>query len=296
MQEIETIEGAGARTLNLDALRSFVAIEETGSFRLAAARVHRSPSAVSLQIAKLEETLGTRLLERNARRVALTGHGALLLRQARRILGLSDETMALFRPAALQGELRLAAPHDLGMSLVPQMLARLAERHPALRVEVHLGASEEVLRRFRSGGAGLALFNDAGPPQLAAEELAREPLAWLGRAGGTAAERDPLPLAVAGPGCAWREAALAALDAAGRRYRVAYASDTSMGQLAALRADLAVAALPRSLAGPDLAELPGDCRLPALPETRICAAGDGSPAAAAMIALAAEIAAGPPSR
>lgn len=91
------------RTLNLDVLRSFVAIHDTGSFRQAAASVHLSPSAVSLQIGKLEEQLSQRLLERNARRVELTEQGDVLLYQARKLLSLNDETVALFRGSTLTG-------------------------------------------------------------------------------------------------------------------------------------------------------------------------------------------------
>lgn len=275
-----------SRTLNLDELRSFVAICETGSFRRAAARVHRSPSAVSLQIGKLEELLGARLLHRDARHVDLTPQGETLLGFARRILGISDEAMALFRGSPLSGHLQLAAPHDLGMSLVPDLLRRMAESYPNVVVDVRLGVSAEVQRRLADGTTNLALFNDVGPYAFETRELFSEPLKWLMRDGGRAVGLDPLPLAVAEVGCAWRNAALQALQTADRRYRIAYSSDTSTGQVAALRADLAVAALPRSLADRDLVEVPEHYGLPPLPETHIRLADDGSELAGAFVALA----------
>ncbi|WP_253949171.1 LysR substrate-binding domain-containing protein [Mangrovicoccus sp. HB161399] len=273
-----------ARTLNLDALRSFVAIHDTGSFRLAAARVNLSPSAVSLQIARLEDALGHRLLERNARRVALTRHGELLLRQARDMLSLSDETLALFRRPALEGLVSVAAPHDLGVSLLPGLLRRIAGDYPELRVDVRLGTAARVAESFREGACNLALFNDVGPAALPCDEIRSDPLCWLTARGGRAADTDPLPLAAADPGCAWRRAALEALDTAGRRYRIAYGSDTAMGQVAALRADLAIAALPRSLAGRDLEEVPASAGLPALPLTHVRVAHDGGGPARAIAA------------
>lgn len=274
------------RTLNLDALRSFVAICETGSFRRAAVRVHRSPSAVSLQIGKLEDLLGAQLLHRDARRVSLTDQGDTLLGFARRLLGISDEAMALFQGSPLAGHLRLAAPHDLGISLVPHLLRRLAETHPGIVVDVRLGTSESVLQQLTEGSANLALFNDVGPSSIKTKDLFSEPLKWLMRDGGRAIEHDPLPLAVAEVGCAWRDAALQALQVAKRPYRLAYSSDTSMGQVAALRADLAVAALPGSLADRDLVEAPTDYNLPPLPWTHIRLADDGSEPARAFVALA----------
>ncbi|WP_300020009.1 LysR substrate-binding domain-containing protein [uncultured Roseobacter sp.] len=275
------------RTLNLDALRSFVAICETGSFRRAAARVNKSPSAVSLQIGKLEEILGARLLDRDARHVALTDHGGKLLGQARRLLGLNDETLALFQESPLVGHLRLSASHDLGVSLVPRLLRRLADVHPGVHVDVRLGTSEAVQQGITDGTANLALFNDVDASGIQARELFSEPLKWLVLDGGRAVRQDPLPLAVADARCAWRDAALNALQEAGRAYRVAYSSDTSMGQVAALRADLAVAALPQSLADRDLVEAPADCGLPQLPLTHIRAADDGSALARALVTLVA---------
>ncbi|MBN9885792.1 LysR family transcriptional regulator [Salipiger abyssi] len=281
---------APVRTLNLDALRSFVAIHETGSFRRAAARVNLSPSAVSLQIGKLEDVLGQRLLDRNARRVALTEQGERLLLQARSLLSLSDETMAMFRTPALEGRIALAAPHDLGMSFVPQLLGRMAERYPRIRVDVRLGASGEMLDGFRAGRSNVVLFNDVGPPEITSLRLRSEPLAWLMARGGRAHLEDPLPLAMAETGCSWREAALAALSASQRPWRIAYCSDTSMGQVAALRADLALAALPRSLAQGDLVEVPETAALPALPQTEIRIAHDDSALARAMVSLAGDTA------
>lgn len=278
------------RTLNLDGLRSFVAICETGSFRRAAARVHKSPSAVSLQIARLEDLLGARLLHRDARHVDLTECGETLLGQARKLLGINDETLALFQRSALAGRLRLFAPHDLGVSLVPDVLRRLARIHPGVRVDVRLGTSEAVLKSITDGSASLILFNDVGPSAIQARDLFSEPLKWMMLDGGRAVRTEPLPLAVAEVGCAWRDAALGALQTAARQYRIAYSSDTSMGQVAALRADLAVAALPRSLLSRDLVEVPAHHDLPRLPVTHIRVADDGSDLARSFVALiAAEV-------
>ncbi|MCA0964905.1 LysR family transcriptional regulator [Salipiger bermudensis] len=283
MQETETT--LGNRTLKLTALRSFATICETGSFRRAAALLAKSPSAVSLQIAGLEEMLETRLFERDARRVVLTEGGETLLRQARQLLRLNDETVALFRREALSGRLTLAAPHDLGVSMVPALLQRLAEAHPDLRVDVRLGASADVLAAVQGRTVNLALFNDVGSPDLPSREVSGEPLVWLMLDGGGAVHRNPLPIATAEIGCAWRVAALAGLDAQRRDYRIAYASDTSMGQLAALRADLAIAALPRSLATRDLVEVPPEHGLPKLPRTLVRIADDGSDLAKAAASL-----------
>lgn len=150
-----------------------------------------------------------------------------------------------------------------------------------------LGTSEAVPKGINDGAVNLALFNDVGASKIQAQDLFSEPLKWLVLDGGRAVRQDPLPLAVAEPGCAWRGAALDALQMAGRTYRVAYSSDTSMGQVAALRADLAVAALPRSLADRDLVEAPSHYGLPQLPLTHVRVADDGSELARAFVAMVA---------
>lgn len=277
------------QTLNLDALRTFVAIYETGTFRRAARRVHRSPSAVSLQIAKLEERLGTKLLSRDARHVRLTEQGEILISFARRLLGVSDEAIAAFRGSPLTGNLRLAATHDLGVSQVPKILRRLAETHPGIVVDVRLDTSDVSQSFFINGKANLVLFNDAQKPPIKARQLYSESLLWLMKDGGCCIEHNPLPLAIAEIGCAWRDAALQALQTADRAYRIAYSSDTSMGQVAALRVDLAIAALPISLTDQDLVEVPASYGLPALPITHVYLADDGSDLAKALALIVASV-------
>ncbi|MEO9606981.1 MAG: LysR family transcriptional regulator [Sulfitobacter pontiacus] len=276
------------RTLSLEALRSFVAICETGSFRRAASRVHKSPSAVSLQIAKLEEVLDTRLMDRDARHVELTEDGSTLLARARHLLGINDETIALFQKSQVTGRLALAAPHDLGVSLVPGFLRHLAGVYPDLQVDVRLGTTDFIKTELKAGSVNLGLFNDISPEGDGATTLYAEPLAWLSLKGGRAVHQNPLPLAVAEVRCTWREAALGALHAADRHYRVAYSSDTSMGQVAAVRADLAIAALPISLADRDLSEAPSDMMLPPLPKAFVQVADDGSELAKVCVAVLVE--------
>jgi len=190
------------RTFNLDAVRSFVAICETGTFRRAAARVNLSPSAISLHIAKLEEQVGARLMTRDARHIALTEQGEVMLRYARELLGTNAEAMAFFHGSPLTGHLRMVAPYDLGVTLVPDLLSKLFATHPGIVVDVRLDASEAVLQTFTEGRANIAVFNDVKDPTVEVRELKSEPLAWLMREGSRAIERSPLPLAIAEIRCA----------------------------------------------------------------------------------------------
>src|SRR5690606_36877221 len=98
--------------LELDVLRTFVAIAETGSFTTAAGAVFRTPSAVSLQIKKLEETLGRSLFSRDARSVSLTADGEVLIGYARRLLAINHEAVSKFVVPDIRGVVRLGSPDD----------------------------------------------------------------------------------------------------------------------------------------------------------------------------------------
>ncbi|QBY02546.1 LysR family transcriptional regulator [Rhodophyticola sp. CCM32] len=272
------------RTISLDMARTFAAICDTGSFRLAASRVNRSPSAVSLQVGKLEELLQCELLLRDARKVTLTEAGEQFLGSARRLLSLNDEMLSKFRGSTLSGHLRLAAPHDLGMSTIPALLRRFAVTHPNICVDVRLDACDDAQALFASGDAQVVFFSERNSKIHAARKLYTEELCWLQAAGGVAAQNTPLPIAVSEKGCSWRDAALAALDRDGIPYRVAYSSDTSPGQLAAVRADLAVAALPKTIVGKDVSLVSPKLGLPNIGSVTMFMAHDDSKNAAAFSA------------
>ncbi|MBL4713831.1 MAG: LysR family transcriptional regulator [Alcanivorax sp.] len=279
-------ENASLPLLDTETLRTFVAIAENGSFTRAAHQVFRTPSALSMQIKRLEETLGQSLFIREARRVSLTPEGEVLLGYGRRLLKLNEEAVGRFLAPSLEGSVRLGTPDDVGTRVLPQVLTRFARSHPAVQVNVNAGRSIDLLKRLDNGELDLALVT-LGHSDLSAkrgEVVHTEPLVWAGRDGGVAVQRSPLPLSLANHGCAWREMALGALDKAEISYRVAYNSEHCAGQEAAMLADLAVAPFPASLVQPPLRVLGPESGLPALGDYQIALVRrDGSgPAAEAL--------------
>ena len=274
--------------LETDLIRTFVAISETGSFTRAAQRVLRTPSAVSMQIKKLEETLGRPLFLREGRRVSLTPDGEALLGYGRRLLRLNEEAVSRFVAPAVEGTVSFGAPDDFGTRFLPDILCRFAASHPLVEVDVVVGPSIDLLARLDAGTLDLTLATEGSgddrPRQ--GEIVYTESLQWVGLKGGIAYECDPLPLALSGQGCAWRAAALAALDGIGRRYRTAYTSEHCTGQMAALLADLAVAPFPASLVSPPLRRLGQAEGLPPLGNYHIIlhVGTRGGPAAEALAA------------
>src|SRR5258708_39308701 len=98
--------------IDIDQLRTFIAIAETGSFTKAAEFVHKTQSAVSMQMKRLEERLGRPIFTRDGRASKLTEDGERLLDYARRIVKLNVEALAAFSTAELTGRVRLGLPGD----------------------------------------------------------------------------------------------------------------------------------------------------------------------------------------
>ncbi|KQV81796.1 LysR family transcriptional regulator [Rhizobium sp. Root1220] len=251
--------------LDNDVLRTFVAIAETGNFSTAAEAVFRTPSAVSMQIKKLEEQLGATLFLRDARSVTLTQHGELLLSYARNMLALSNEAVSRFIMPDLSGVVRLGAPEDIGERLLPGILKSFAGSFPGIMVDVTIDMSLGLRKRMEEQRLDLALINCATRPlPTEGEVVLRERLVWAGAKCGTAHRRDPLPISIWEDGCIWRSEALSQLERMKRAYRVAFLSGHTMAQRAAVISDLAIAPLPLSYVGEDMAILSAQEGLPEL--------------------------------
>lgn len=245
--------------LDNDVLRSFVAIAECGTFTSAARVVHRTPSALSMQIKQLEQILGKALFIREPRRVTLTAEGEILLDYGRRLLRLNEEAVRHFIAPTLEGKVGIGTSDDVGTRILPEVLAEFARSYPAVLVDVVVGSSKQNLARLDAGELDMTLVTVADEGSIPRGEVVHEePLVWAGREGSSAYQRSPLPIAMAHEGCAWRRMTLRALDKAGIPYRIAYTCEHCSGQEAAMLADLAVAPFPKSLIRPPLKEVAGD--------------------------------------
>jgi len=242
--------------LDSEVLRTFVTIAESGSFTRAAQQLFRTPSALSMQIKRLEEILGQTLFVREARHVRLTAEGEVLLGYGRRLLKLNAEAVTQFLAPTIEGRVGLGVTDDVVGRILPTVLAQFARSHPAVQVDVVVGRSKDLLAQLDDGELDLALVMSVEPGQTPRGDIVHsEPLVWAGREDGVAVQRTPLPVTLAQQGCAWRRIALNALDHAGVNYRIAYSCDHCAGQEAAMLADLAVTAFPKSLIRPPLKRL-----------------------------------------
>lgn len=243
--------------MSMDALtlRCFIEVAESGSFTRTGERVGRSQSAVSQQIAKLEELLGKRLLQRG-KTLALTAEGQIFLTYARRIHDLQREALDRFREPDLEGEVRFGLPEDFASVYLSGVLAEFSRLHPRVLLSIECDLTVNLYNRFRTGGFDLVLVKMNRPEDFPnGVDVLDEPLSWVGEPA-LAQGGGPVPLVLAPQPCVYRAAALATLETAGLSWRQALVSPSHAGTIAAVSAGLGLTVLPRPMIPPHLSALP----------------------------------------
>lgn len=240
------------RNLDLDLIRSLAAVIDLGSISAAARKVGRSQSAVSLQMDRLAEAVGFALLERRGRSVAPTARGAAFLEDARRLLDLNDRILTQHVHGAFAQPLRLGFMQDVGEQVMQRILARLSASFPQAPITVRVCTTTIMLEMLKAEELDLAI-GFRSESDLPATLLLREPMVWIA-ARHLRLDRDaPVPLVLFEHPCICRSAAIAALNAAGRPFRIAFTSPSLPGLMAAVGAGIGVTVRsPRALR-PDLA-------------------------------------------
>lgn len=254
--------------LDSDLLRTFLAVADTGSLTLAAERILRTQSAVSLQIKKLEETLGQPLFERHGRGVSLSPSGETLLPTARQVIATLDTTLRAMTADGLTGRLRVAFPDDHSHDTLAGIIAAFSQSHPQVDLEVTCDLSAGFPALLESGALDLAVY-EVETPDDPAEVLWQDPTQWVMSRHHDLLDRDVLPVALFDRDCWWRDAALTALDKMARPYRVIYSSQSVQGVTAAVEAGIAVALLGRSALGDKIRTLETQEGFPEMPASNL---------------------------
>ena len=226
------------RNLDLTALRSFVAVADTGGVSKAAGFLNLTQSAVSMQLKRLEEALNLALRDRSSRVIALTPAGEQLLSYARRMLDLNDEIYGRLTSVDYEGEFVLGVPHDIVYPAIPDVLQKFATAYPRVRVQLLSSFTRGLKSQFARGEVDIILTTEAGL-EPGGETLASLPLVWFGAPGGTAWKHRPLRLAYEG-NCIFRVGVQRRLDDAGIPWEMAVESDSTRTIEATVSADLAV--------------------------------------------------------
>lgn len=254
--------------LDTDQLRSFLAIVDSGSFTRAAERVHKTQSAVSMHIRRLEERLGCALFVRQGRGARLTAEGESLIEFARRIIGAESGALAALSRKGLRGSVRLGIPDDYAEAFLSDILSRFTRRHPLVEMSVVCEGSPELAAQVAAGALELALLTDH-PGLKGFELLVEQPLVWVAAERFHVEDGAPIPLALGATTCLWRREADEALAASSRPARGLFFSKNYSAIGAVVRAGLAVTTLPASMVGEGLRVLGQEEGLPELAPTRM---------------------------
>jgi DNA-binding transcriptional LysR family regulator len=159
--------------MDLNQIRSFIAVAKHGHLTRAAESIHLSQPALSAQIKALEEGLGVTLFRRAPSGMSLTPSGRVLLEEAERIMA----AVAQLQQAALSlrgvttGKLTLGTVLDPATLRVGELLARALERYPQVEIEVHQVVSYEAVAEVRSGGLDASFYFGPPPGGLEAVKL-----------------------------------------------------------------------------------------------------------------------------
>lgn len=223
--------------LSLDSLRTLVITQDLGGFGRASERLGRTPSAISLQMKRLQEEVGVPLFRKQGRKTLLTEQGEVALRYARRVLELNDEMIDTLRGSSLSGVVRVGFGQDFTGTVLPLVLARFGALYPLVKLEVTVDLGQVLIQEIDAGGLDVALTL-GGSQTKTARVLSELPLHWIASPSFVERKQQPLPLALFNPPCLCQTRGLEALENTQRPWRAAMTSPSLTGLWAAVSAGL----------------------------------------------------------
>ena len=253
--------------LNLDLLRVFIAVAECGGFTRAASILHRSQSAVSMQVKRLEDILGVPVFDRQATGIKLNAEGEVFIDYARRILRLVDESIGAVNTQKLKSSIRLGCIEDYAARVLPQILAQFWSEYPDIHIAVSTGETSQLLGHLGSEYDVVLAMHPADSGE--GHHVCRDQLTWVAAPGFVPDRNHPLPVAFRPEGWPEREWASLALDGAGNSWRCVYVS-AGIGTLqTAMEQGLAIGVLKESTVSGNLRKLGVEDGFPPLPAVEI---------------------------
>jgi DNA-binding transcriptional LysR family regulator len=257
--------------MNIDTitLQSFITLAETGHFTKTAQRVGRTQSAVSQQIAKLEEGLGKSLFIRG-KSFALTAEGEIFLGYARQLFALHSELLDRFKKPELAGEVRFGLPEDFASVFLADVLMDFIRIHPRILLNVECDLTLNLFQRFKQKDFDLVLVKMNRPEDFPnGVEVWTENLEWVGNSHLVSQDKTkPVPLVLSPHPCVYRASAIKALEEAGFSWRIVFSSPSYAGTLAAVKAGLGITVVPRTMIPAELTTIP-ERQLPSLMDIHV---------------------------
>lgn len=247
----------------------FVCLAETGSFTKTAQKMGRTQSAISQQIAKLEDLAQTQFFIRG-KNMTLTPHGEIFLTYAQKILHLYREAMDQFRHPDLHGEIRFGLPEDFASIFLSDVLREYAALHPRIMLNIECDLTLNLFQRFKNKEFDLVLVKMHQPQDFPNGLMVwSEKLEWVGHDHVLSAPYDKIPLVLSPRPCVYRACAIDALERGARKWRTVFSSHSYASTIAAVKAGMGVTVLPHNMIPKDLKILHDSHRMPKLDNTHI---------------------------
>jgi DNA-binding transcriptional LysR family regulator len=253
-------------TLDVDAVKAFVAIADLQSFTRAAEALGTTQGAISVKLRRLEDRIGKKLIERTPRLVRLSAQGEVFLESARDFLAAHDRAIATVSSARRRFSLGIAT--HVGGPELPTLLTRLNSHDPALTIEVRLNDSRDLLDAFDRGEVDAAIIRREDD-RRDGEMLVPDHFGWFATPDFAYRTGDPLRLAASSPSCGILNIATRALDAAGIPWTEVFLGCGSFAVAEAVSAGLATSVFSCRVAPPGTVEVSRRFGLPALPPSEI---------------------------
>ncbi|KTC83813.1 LysR substrate-binding domain-containing protein [Legionella brunensis] len=257
-------------SLDTITLQCFLAVAETQSFTKAASRVGRTQSAISQQIAKLENLVEKQLITRG-RELSLTPDGELFLGYAKRIYELHRESLDRFKSPELKGELRFGLPEDFASMMLSDILVEFSRLHPRVILNVECDLTLNLIERFHQDEFDLILIKTNDKNQIhEGVNVWNEPVEWVGKREllPVLNEKATIPLILSPSPCVYRGNVIESLNQHHLKWRLAFSSPSYAGKMAAVRAGLGITAIQRSMI-PNYLDRLDDYFLPSLEDIHV---------------------------
>lgn len=255
--------------LDIDLLRAFATVHQSGGFSPAAEILGRSQPAISLQIKRLEERVGGQLFERNsARGIPLTPVGLTLMDYAHQIIALHDEALARVTSPSLKTFVRLGILEELGNYRLPAVLHSFSKVFPDANLQVQVKLSNSLMLEMLQGRLDLIVIAaEASVPNSV--PLWSEQLVWVASSAVPSPMRQPLPLVNLPEPCFYQKAATQALSGAGQQWTAVCNSSTMAGIRASVIAGIGVTVMGKTEVTEGLRILSAESGLPRLSDAQV---------------------------
>lgn len=198
------------KNIDVELLRTFIAVVDNGSITRTSAQIYRTQSAISMQIKRLEQQIGQQLFDRSGRHLTLTYHGKSLVGYSRRLLTLHDEAINQITNEQQSQHLTIGCPDDYSANLLPKLINIFIQQEPKLHISVITANSGELRRQMDQGNIDVAVLTRL-PESNEGVVIYQSHAVWLANDPDIFDQR-PLPLALFEPSCKFHSSVIDGLE------------------------------------------------------------------------------------